>query len=215
MITVSSIDPLTSLWQDMPMPDSSGPLRLLQMKSIFPEHFWALVEFPSGWRRLCAGHYSVDEDFLLLRGDLSLNHVVCKPFDFGYIAADCIREETHTLNGALVLARFYGRPRWYVDQISSLRSLKHVCQVGHDGFQRLNIKNLTQRDCFGLGPGILAHSHETLGNWLLTASIWQSLCQSVAHMDYFDLSLIPEVMDHFSEGEGEKPSCWACLPRMP
>ncbi|NBX55761.1 MAG: hypothetical protein EBT70_11965 [Betaproteobacteria bacterium] len=66
-------EPVKLHWQDMPMPDANAPLRLARLHSVTIDHFWALVEFPVGWQRLRAGHYSVDEDFLLLHGDLTIN----------------------------------------------------------------------------------------------------------------------------------------------
>ena len=55
------------------MPDSTGPVRLAPLKSLANGHFWALVAFPADWQRLRPGHYEVDEDFLLLSGDLRIN----------------------------------------------------------------------------------------------------------------------------------------------
>lgn len=74
--------------------------------------FAALVRFPEGWTRPPAGHYLVDEEFLVLEGELTLSAVTYTVDDYAYLPAGYLREGTATPRGALVIAFFGGRADW-------------------------------------------------------------------------------------------------------
>ena len=206
------LEPMALVWHDMPMPNGSGPVRLSMLSSKVAHHFWALVEFPAGWQRLCAGHYSVDEDFFLLKGDLSINHERWKPNEFGFIAAQTLREETHSHGGALVLARFYGKPRWQAGSASVV----HQDRPAHSEvfYHAPSSKSLEARDCLGHGPGRVVYSHAGLTNWLLAPLTWQSLSASAGAMDVLDVSLIRGAACHLLAADSEELGFWACLPQV-
>ena len=206
------LEPMALEWHDTPMPNGSGPVRLSMLSSKMAHHFWALVEFAPGWQRLCAGHYSVDEDFFLLNGDLSINHERWQPQGFGFIAAQTLREETHSQGGALVLARFYGKPRW---QAGPAHAVEQDTPARSDAFYHApSSKSLESRDCLGHGPGRVVYSHAELTNWLLAPMTWQSLSASSVAMDVLDLSRIRGAAPHLSGADSEELGCWACLPQV-
>ena len=196
------------------MPDSNGSVRLSVLNSFFAEHFWAFVEFPIGWCRLNAGYYSVAEDFFILKGELSINHRIYKPLDFGFIAANSLREETHSLGGALVLARFYGRPRWQSVSDNNAFNLQHEPKIGNALIHCSELQNLAECDCLGQGSGFLIYAHAGLSNWLVDLKIFESLQSSDVHMDCFNLALTPGSAHHFHASGGAKPTHWVCLPLL-
>ena len=71
-----------------------------------------MVQFPPGWQRLQPGHYTVDEEFFLLSGDLHVNAMHWQSEQHGFVPADTLRYETRSDAGCTAYARFYGRPRW-------------------------------------------------------------------------------------------------------
>lgn len=95
------------------MPDANAPVRLARLHSVTSDHFWALVAFPAGWQRLRPGHYSVDEDFLLLQGDLTINGLTWGRDTHGVVPAHTLRQQTQSQHGCVACARFHGRPQWH------------------------------------------------------------------------------------------------------
>lgn len=72
----------------------------------------SIVEFPPGWERLAAGHYSVDEEFVVLRGSLELSGIALSGGDYVWVPAGTVRSATTSPGGALTLAWFAGPPQW-------------------------------------------------------------------------------------------------------
>jgi len=91
-------------WREYAMPDASGAVQLARLPSLAPDHFWALVQFPPNWRRIRPGHYSVDEDFLLLHGDLTINDQLWRAREHGLVPAHAWRGQTHAMGARPVHA---------------------------------------------------------------------------------------------------------------
>lgn len=205
--------PSNLLWQDMPMPNGTGAVRLSLLQSVMPEHFWALVAFPAGWQRLCSGHYNVDEDFLLLWGDLSINDDAWQPCEFGFIAAHGLREETHSKAGALVLARFYGRPRWQTGPVSLVDQAQQTAaqSVHHSqALSDLAIGNLANH-----GDARAVYSHVALTNWVVPENTRQSLSANATPMDTFDLSMNGDMQKRFPAFDASSCAHWVSIPLVP
>jgi hypothetical protein len=71
------------------------------------------VEFPAGWRRPAAGHFLVDEEFLVLRGRLEISGVVVEAGDVAVVPAGALRADSAVgADGCLAVAWFGGVPGW-------------------------------------------------------------------------------------------------------
>ena len=88
-------------WREYAMPDASGAVQLARLPSLAADHFWALVQFPPNWRRIRPGHYSVDEDFLLLHGDLTINDQGWRAREHGFVPAHAWRGQTFSRHGCI------------------------------------------------------------------------------------------------------------------
>lgn len=71
-----------------------------------------LVRFPPGFERPGTGYYEVDEDFLLLHGELSINGQDFLRGDWVAVPGGTVRAATSSPSGALAVAWFSGRPEW-------------------------------------------------------------------------------------------------------
>lgn len=71
------------------------------------------VEFPAGWRRPAAGHFLVDEEFLVLRGRLEISGVGVEAGDVAVVPAGALRAGSAAgTEGCLAVAWFGGVPGW-------------------------------------------------------------------------------------------------------
>ena len=72
----------------------------------------SLVRFPAGWERPVDGNYSVDEEILVLDGELIVTGVSYTPGVYGWIARGGLRRLSATPTGCVALAWFSGIPTW-------------------------------------------------------------------------------------------------------
>lgn len=161
------------------MPDANASVRLAQLPSLAPDHFRALVRFPPGWQRLRPGHYSVDEDFLVLEGDLHINALQWRAQEHGFVPAHALRERTFSRRGCLACARFHGRPRWHAGASGSapMGELKHSRAW----------PELPLSDMHGLGLAHRVFAHAGLGHWVVPAQALPALRASGWRFDELDL----------------------------
>ncbi|HEY8251480.1 MAG TPA: hypothetical protein VIG70_12820 [Burkholderiales bacterium] len=94
------------------MPGANLPVQLARLPDLADGAFRAFVRFPAGWSRPGAGHYPVAEEFLVLEGDLRLNHVTWRGGGYAWIAANRIRVDSCSASGCLAFAWFAAGPRW-------------------------------------------------------------------------------------------------------
>lgn len=72
----------------------------------------ALVRFPSGWERPGSGHYTCDEEFVVLEGELQVSGEVFEAGDRGWFPAGRRRFASRAHHATLALAWFSGPARW-------------------------------------------------------------------------------------------------------
>jgi len=94
------------------MPGANLPVQLARLPDLADGAFRAFVRFPAGWSRPGAGHYPVAEEFLVLEGELRLNHVTWRGGGYAWIAANRIRADSCSAPGCLAFAWFAAGPRW-------------------------------------------------------------------------------------------------------
>ena len=94
------------------MPGGSGPVQLARLPDLADGGFRAFVRFPAGWSRAQRGHYPVDEEFLVIEGELALNERTYRKGDWGFVPAGETRTLLASASGCVVYARFGGFPRW-------------------------------------------------------------------------------------------------------
>lgn len=104
-------------WRPFSIPQSSPPVSLVPLHAD-PEagSFLVLVRFPAGWTRSAAGHYSCDEEFVILEGELAVSGTVFGAGDRGWFPAGRERRDSRTGTGALALAWFSGPAEWVASE---------------------------------------------------------------------------------------------------
>ncbi len=100
-------------WRSVPTPGSSLPLDAqLLAKDPTTGARTLLVRFPPGFARPAPGGYDVDEDFLVLAGELSMNGHRFRAGHWVDVPAGTVRARTESAEGALAVAWFSGVPVW-------------------------------------------------------------------------------------------------------
>lgn len=186
------------------MPDANAPVRLARLSSIKPDHFWALVAFPPGWQRVRSGHYSVDEDFLLLQGDLTINRVSWYAQEHGFVPANTLREQTESIQGCVACARFHGRPQWHTGSAAMMPQGK----VRHSPDWR----STGQVDLRGNGLGHLVFEHGGMVCAVLPQATLETLRASGELFDALDLTSRPGSNNIILDERQEPHFIWACWP---
>jgi hypothetical protein len=191
-------------WQAMSMPDANAPVRLARLISMKPDHFWAVVAFPPGWQRVRSGHYSVDEDFLLLQGDLTINRVSWHAQEHGFIPANTLREQTESIHGCVACARFHGRPQWHTGSAGMMPQGK----VQHSPDWR----SIGPVDLQGNGWGHLVLEHGGMVYAVLPQATLETLRASGELFDALDLTSRPG-SNNIVVAEGQEPHfIWTFWP---
>lgn len=100
-------------WRDFDIPAGTVPVSLVRL-AVDRETFvsQSLVRFPPGWARRDSGWYSVDEEFLILEGQLHMSGTTYRPGDYALVPAGYLRFASTTPEGCLILAWFSGRAEW-------------------------------------------------------------------------------------------------------
>lgn len=89
--------------------------------------FAALVRFPAGWSRPHVGRYAVDEEVLVLEGELEMSGVAYGIGDYAFFPAGFVRAGSRTPRGALVAAFFSGPADWQrLDDGTPVRAMPRV-----------------------------------------------------------------------------------------
>ena len=70
-----------------------------------------LIKYPAGWRLDWEGALSVDEEFLVLEGELSIGHQTHRDRSYAHLPAGYGRGPMTSPSGAVVLTFISGRPR--------------------------------------------------------------------------------------------------------
>ena len=79
----------------------------------------SLVRFPAGWTRSVDVFYAVDEELVVLEGELIVSGVSYAAGQYGFIPAGSLRRLSATPNGCLALAHFGGVPGALTEEQSS------------------------------------------------------------------------------------------------
>lgn len=184
---MQALAPAALVWQDMPMPDATGPVRLAPLQTLASDHFCALVAFPAGWQRLRPGHYAVDEDFLLLSGDLCINERHWRAREHGFVPAHTLRERTFSERGCLACARFHGRPKWH----AGASGWMPAAGLGH----RPAWSELPTTDFLGLGRARHVFEHAGMSQWLLPPKLRDALHPLAPPFDELDLGAVDAALE--------------------
>ncbi|GGT16926.1 hypothetical protein ACFFV7_41340 [Nonomuraea spiralis] len=100
-------------WRPFTIPRSSPPVVLAPLHGDpAGGSFLVLVRFPAGWGRPVAGHYSCDEEFVVLEGELTVSGILFGAGDRGWFPAGRERTDSRSDGGALALAWFSGPAHW-------------------------------------------------------------------------------------------------------
>jgi hypothetical protein len=191
-------------WQDMPMPDANAPVRLARLGSMQPDHFWALVAFPAGWQRERPGHYSVDEDFLLLQGDLTINGVGWQAQEHGFVPAHTLRIQTESQQGCGACARFHGRPQWHSGE---------AAQVPMDDIRHQpDWRSIAPMKVIGNEIAHMVFEHAGMAHGVMPQSTWLAMRESGVAIEAFDLSSGLESIDLATAQRTSLPFFWARWP---
>ncbi|MER5458025.1 hypothetical protein ABT008_24950 [Micromonospora sp. NPDC002389] len=94
-------------WREVPMPGANLGFHLTRLASrsgAFVVH----GHFPAGFARDVAGGYLVDEEFVVLDGELLLGDVTYRRGDLTFVPAGAVRTRMSAPGGATVLAWFGG-----------------------------------------------------------------------------------------------------------
>lgn len=118
-------------WQSVPMPYSSGPVRLARLPLSGPA-FLAFVRFPAGWSRPEPVVYQAAEEFVILEGDLRINDDHWKARSYGCVPAHHTRGITESTAGCLAWARFHGSPKPFKAGPSTGERPSDIVQVNLD-----------------------------------------------------------------------------------
>jgi hypothetical protein len=101
-------------WRELLLPGADRPVRLLPLRGTGRDGpSVQAVEFPGGWSRPGDWHVPCTEEFVVLRGGLSLSGVEVRPGDHAVVPARALRTATTAgPDGCLAVAWFAGPPRW-------------------------------------------------------------------------------------------------------
>ena len=193
-------------WREYAMPDASGAVQLARLPSLAADHFWALVQFPPNWRRIRPGHYSVDEDFLLLHGDLTINDQLWRAREHGFVPAHAWRGQTFSRHGCTACARFHGRPEWHAGPAAHAPTQASRHRPVWPTWPAVNLH--------GLGLAQVAFEQQGMTHGVLPSSTLTALQARGVAMDAFDLptprgDAKPALADDVPSGFH-----WARWPRM-
>ena len=97
---------------EVPIPDSTGVVKMHRL------HTWEngtsvmIVNFPAGWSRPIEGSYECAEEFFVFEGELHMSGDVIVAGDHTWVPPQSLRIGAYTPNGAVAIAWFYGAPKW-------------------------------------------------------------------------------------------------------
>lgn len=121
-------------WYDLTIPDATPPVRLLRLHVDQASRAnVSLVAFPAGWARPGLGHYRSGEEFVVLRGSLTVSGREHRAGGWAWIPPFVTRSDSYSTGGALALAWFSGPARWFSvvgDESATSQAAADVPQAG-------------------------------------------------------------------------------------
>jgi Domain of unknown function (DUF4437) len=109
MRTISLIGPLD--WATAPIPAGTPDVQISRLRvNAETKASTSLVRFPTGWSRTLDVFYAVDEELVVIEGELIVSGVSYTAGQYGFIPAGSLRRLSATPNGCLALAHFAGIP---------------------------------------------------------------------------------------------------------
>lgn len=131
---------------DVPIPDSTSPVRMKRLHTWEDGTSVMVVNFPAGWARPIDGSYECAEEFLLLEGELQMSGDTVQAGDHVWVPPLSLRIGAFTPNGAVAIAWFYGAPKWNrrVGQEGSISQIKtHIDANTFGDIRALNADGLS------------------------------------------------------------------------
>ena len=100
-------------WRTIKIEDGAPPVGFARLEGDRASGaFAALVRFPAGWTRPGTGRYSVDEELLVLEGELRMSGVAYRIDDYAHLPGGYVRAVSTTPRDTLVIAFFSGPADW-------------------------------------------------------------------------------------------------------
>jgi hypothetical protein len=101
-------------WTGVAMPASSAPVRLVRLHADEATgSSVSLVRFPPAWSRPGTGHYTCDEEFMVLEGRISVSGTAYPAGAHAFLSRSATRAASAVdADGCLAVAWFSGPPRW-------------------------------------------------------------------------------------------------------
>jgi hypothetical protein len=100
-------------WATTMIPGGTGPVDIVRLwADPVRRSSIAYVRFPAGWERRSDGRYDVDEELIVVSGELHLTGTVYGAGEYGWVPGGALRRATATPTGCLALAYFSGVPNW-------------------------------------------------------------------------------------------------------
>lgn len=116
MTTVVDLTATDHDWRDTRIPGSDRDVRLVRLHAdVVSGASVSLVEFPVGWRRPGTGHYTCAEEFVVLRGAITVSGQAYARDHYAFLPPGARRTDSATPQGCLAVAYFSGPPRWIPD----------------------------------------------------------------------------------------------------
>lgn len=99
-------------WAPTPIPAGTPDVQIARLFVANPttKASTSLVRFPAGWTRGVDVFYAVDEEIVVLEGELIVSGVSYAAGQYGFIPAGSLRRSSATPTGCLALAHFGGIP---------------------------------------------------------------------------------------------------------
>jgi hypothetical protein len=109
MKTVNLLGPLD--WATTPVPLGTPDVQIARLRvDPVTKASTSLVRFPAGWTRSVDVFYAVDEELVVIEGELIVSGVSYTAGQYGFIPAGSLRRMSATPTGCLALAHFAGIP---------------------------------------------------------------------------------------------------------
>ncbi len=146
-------------WRTITIEDSSPPVGFARLDADRASGaFAALVRFPAGWERPGTGRYVVEEELLVLEGELHMTGVVYRAGDYAHLPAGYVRSRSAAPRGALALAFFGGPADW-------IRLAESVSEQGAS--PPIVWREVTPRRSSIAGSARLLRETERVSTWLV------------------------------------------------
>lgn len=96
-------------WMTIPIPLSQPPVEMVRLHvDSAMQSSSSIVRFPAGWNRSIECRYSIDEEIVMLDGELLISGLVIASGSYAFIPTGVLRFESSTPERSLALAWFSG-----------------------------------------------------------------------------------------------------------